>query len=63
MELPAGSDVLVLADGTRLTATTLRDNQPARALLRRFGFEARACQDELVEHEVGFVTTPLRESV
>ena len=45
---------------TRLTATTLRDNRPARALLRRFGFDARAGADDLVEHAVGFVTAPCR---
>ncbi len=42
---------------TLLTATTLRENRPARALLRRFGFDARACDGDVVEHEAGFVTS------
>ncbi len=40
---------------TLLTATTLRENRPARALLRRFGFDAHSSHGDVVEHEVGFV--------
>ena len=32
-----------------LIAATLRDNRPARALLRRFGFRARASQGSVIE--------------
>ena len=32
-----------------LTATTLWDNRPARAMLRRFGFRARASQGSVIE--------------
>ncbi len=35
-----------------LTATTLWENQPARALLRRLGFRARASHDGVIELEL-----------
>ena len=40
-----------------LTATTLRDNRPARALLRRFGFRAHASDG--IEIELGLKLEPL----
>jgi RimJ/RimL family protein N-acetyltransferase len=40
-----------------LTATTLRENRPARALLRRFGFRAHASDG--IEIELGLKLDPL----
>ncbi len=41
---------------TLLTATTLWENQPARALLRHVGFRARASHGSEVEHELKLVS-------
>jgi RimJ/RimL family protein N-acetyltransferase len=45
---------------TVLTATTLWENQPARAILRRLGFTARASHGLEIEHEVPLVPLPQR---
>ena len=37
----------------RLTASTLRENQPARALLRRRGFRAAAADGMVIDFELG----------
>jgi hypothetical protein len=37
---------------TLLTATTLWENRPARALLRRLGFRARASHGSEIEYEL-----------
>ena len=42
---------------TLLTATTLSENRPARALLRRLQFRARVSQDSQIELELGLEST------
>jgi ketosteroid isomerase-like protein/GNAT superfamily N-acetyltransferase len=37
---------------TALTAMTLRENRPARALLRRLGFQVRTSHGDTIEHEL-----------
>jgi len=45
-----------------LTAATLWDNRPARALLRRFGFRARASQGSVIELDLELDSPTVAES-
>ncbi|HXO06443.1 MAG TPA: GNAT family N-acetyltransferase [Solirubrobacteraceae bacterium] len=45
-----------------MTATTLRENRPARALVRRLGFRARASSGKEIEFELQLEPTPSSES-
>jgi GNAT superfamily N-acetyltransferase len=45
-----------------MTATTLRENRPARALLRRLGFRARASNGKEIEFELRLEPTPALDS-
>jgi ketosteroid isomerase-like protein/GNAT superfamily N-acetyltransferase len=48
---------------TVLAATTLRENRPARALLHRLGFRARARDGDAIEHELTLAPAMPRDVV